>query len=365
MIFVVQPYAFWPGHYRAYLRALANPAQFHIYVDNEDFGLPNGFRLRPFASEPQKSILRFAASRLVNGLRAIWALKRRANYSSDVIHLLELEPVSFLFHEAITRRSAKHMLLTVHAVQSAKSDGAVDRGLRALHGFLREKALRRALAAGYTIVVHSETHRQALIAGYALRNANIMHIPYPCPLPKVQKARSLVRRNLLIYGIIREDKGIYEFLRDNQFAELEITVAGRVFDRRVLSVARRNVRILDRYLSDGERDSLFAQHDFLLLPYATSYTGGAGPLKDSLAYGVPVICSDIPIFREVVDTNGTGVVYSNPGQLKSIVMSITPDDYKQMSSRCIAYAEANNWNTLRDRYFDIYQKLGVGGGVVA
>jgi glycosyltransferase involved in cell wall biosynthesis len=201
--------------------------------------------------------------------------------------------------------------------------------------------------------VHYQTHQKQL-EGVLGSDRNIFVIDYPCPAPKITKPKELRGKKLLIYGQIREDKGIYEFLVDERIQRLKITIAGRIVDRRVLTICNSNYTFINEFLSLEQIHELFAQHDFLLLPYSPTYTGGAGPLKDGFAYATPVICPNWDLFREVVEVYGTGLLYNSPAEIETLLSTINHETYRKLSLNCIKYARENNWETMRSKYFRMY-----------
>jgi len=51
---------------------------------------------------------------------------------------------------------------------------------------------------------------------------------------------------------------------------------------------------------------MFGTSSFMVMPY-TSATGASGVANLAAAYGVPIICSDIPDFREMGDSGGLAI----------------------------------------------------------
>src|SRR5690606_29310655 len=96
--------------------------------------------------------------------------------------------------------------------------------------------LRKAVKANAHIVTHYECHRKSIaeIIGQQFED-RISVINYPAPEPKSNQVKVLTSSpKYLIYGQIREDKGIYDFLKNDSTKKLNITIAGKIVDRRIL-----------------------------------------------------------------------------------------------------------------------------------
>lgn len=108
-----------------------------------------------------------------------------------------------------------------------------------------------------------------------------------------------------MFGQIRQYKGIEVALDaiDRLGERVHLVIAGKpvgdvraVLDR---AGATRSVTLIDRVLSDQELANLLAALDVAWLPYRR--ITGSSALMLALTAGVPVVASDLPFFREVVD----------------------------------------------------------------
>ncbi len=356
MHYIIQPYVFWKGHFRQYFENLISDNYTCIYADSRDNLVRNSVFVPSFRINYEKSFVSFALARLVNASKTILALAKRFKIKNDSVHFIEFEPFSFLLFECLTLFRKKRVLITVHSVKPMRFQNSVKYAASLFQRQVFAMLIRYGHRRGYTFVVHYQTHQKQL-EGIIGSGRNIFVIEYPCPAPKSTKPKELGEKKLLIYGQIREDKGIYEFLSNKTVEKLRITVAGRIMDRRIRHLRCDKYHFIDKFLSDEEVDAVFAEHDFLLLPYGARYTGGAGPLKDAFSYGMPVICSGIAIFREVVQRDSTGFIYRTVEDIESLVNSVDQESYRELSHNCMRYAAGNTWHTMRARYFDLYEHV--------
>lgn len=355
MHYVLQPYLFWKGHFRQYFLNLLSGRYHYIYCDKKDNNLRNSVFVRSYEIDYEKSFVRFVIARIIHSIKANMALIKHLK-NGDSIHFIEFEPLSFLIFDLLTLFKDKKALITVHSIKRVRYGNKLKDLVSFIQRLIYRAALIHARNRGFAFVVHYEMHKTEL-AEIVGPKGSIAVIPYPCPLPKVRGHKTLSGKRLLIFGQIREDKGIYEFLSDENVKKFNITVAGSIQDRRIHKINHDKYLFIDRFLSDHEVDELFDKHDFLVLPYRSGYTGGAGPLKDSFAYGIPVICSDIGVFKEILGTWNTGFIYRDTSDIGDFLAKINMDKYVEMSRNCLRYAENNNWNTMRDRYFSIYEGI--------
>jgi len=88
------------------------------------------------------------------------------------------------------------------------------------------------------------------------------------------------------------------------------------------------------YVSDNELEDLYASCSYLVFP--STYEGFGLPILEAFSHNTPVICSDIPPFREIA---GDNALYFNPADSRDIAKKIalalsgrhkTPTDYKDI-----------------------------------
>jgi glycosyltransferase involved in cell wall biosynthesis len=62
------------------------------------------------------------------------------------------------------------------------------------------------------------------------------------------------------------------------------------------------------YVEEHDIPEMFGTSSFMVMPY-TSATGASGVANLAAAYGVPIVCSDIPDFREMGDSGGLAIKF--------------------------------------------------------
>jgi glycosyltransferase involved in cell wall biosynthesis len=356
---VVQQYLSWKGHYRQYFENLHDSRYQYLYASNKPEDYENAKWIKSdFNSDQPLTIMSKIKGRFLD---SFYVYKELGRGDFDIIHLIEFEPLTYLF--LVGRFKKPHrLILTIHSSDRLYFNSWVNNKLSGFQRWLLEVALRKAVSGGAHIVTHYECHRDSILEIVGDKYSHRVNvIQYPAPHPEsdlVKIPKDLSSPRYLIYGQIREDKGIYEFLKNESTKRMDITIAGKIVDKRIFEFSERaNLTIIDKFLSDEEISYLVDSHDFMLLPYPLAYTNGAGTFKDSLAKAMPVVCSNISIFNEIIGTHKVGLIFEDPDNIERIVKSVSADDYRKMSQNCIDYANQYNWQYMRNSYFSIYNKL--------
>jgi glycosyltransferase involved in cell wall biosynthesis len=355
---VVQQYLSWKGHYKQYFENLLDSRYNYLYASHTPQNYKNAEWVKSdFNTDQPVTIMSKIKGRFLDSFNVMKQLKN--NY--DVIHLIEFEPLTYLLLSYKFKKGHR-LIITMHSSDRLHYNGWLNNQISGMQRWLLDKALRKAVRSGAYIVTHYECHKESIkeIIGNSFAE-RVSVINYPAPNPEntsTKLAKNLTAPTYLIYGQIREDKGIYEFLVNESTKKMNITIAGKIVDRRIMEFSGRpNLKIIDKFLSEDEITLLVNNHDFMLLPYPLAYTNGAGTFKDSLAKAMPVVCSNIPIFREIVDSHKVGLIFEDIEDIERKVMEISSDNYKEFSQNCLDYANTFNWDYMRSAYFSIYDKV--------
>jgi glycosyltransferase involved in cell wall biosynthesis len=352
MTYIVEPYVFWKGHYRQYFENLLGKENtLYVYCSATDRDYDNSKYLKFADYDYEKNFLSFIFSRISNSYRAIKYVNNKIQ-NNDTVYFLEFEPFSALLFSIFNKNMKIRIIQTVHSVERLKYANKFKDIISQLQRFVFKKSLIMLNKFDTTFVVHYKYHHDAL-ENFFPDKKNIKIIDYPSPDVKIETIQPLSpNKSLLIFGLVREDKGIYEFLKEVKGKGLEITVAGKVLDSRVYEF-KDSFHFIDRFIEDDEIAKLYETHDFALIPYWKDYTGGAGPLKDALSYGKPVFVSKHRVFEDLVSINNLGFIYKDIGDLQRKLYAINNDTYEEISQNCLTYAKRNTWTDMRNKYFSL------------
>ena len=182
--------------------------------------------------------------------------------------------------------------------------------------------------------------KRSFVAGMYLKDFGEYHAP---------KDRDPGSVTFLFFGNIRYNKGL-EFLIEagNKLAEradnFRILIAGDSEEAQDYAALMEHPAVFDLRLGTVANDDipgLFSEADFLVLPYRD--VTQSGPLMIAYRYGLPVIASDLPGFRECIVPGETGFLFEacNAEALAGVmgkVLAMTDGDRRALRSRVLAYA---------------------------
>src|SRR5262249_32400417 len=75
------------------------------------------------------------------------------------------------------------------------------------------------------------------------------------------------------------------------------------------------------YVEEEDIPEIFGTASFMVMPY-TSATGASGVANLAAAHGVPIICSDVPDFREMGDSGGLAIKFYPVGDKSALARSM-------------------------------------------
>jgi glycosyltransferase involved in cell wall biosynthesis len=256
-------------------------------------------------------------------------------------------------------------ILTAHGVLREKDfDARLGRGLRGLLGrmdaiiTLSERGARRLCdeAGIATERVHVIPHGAL---DYLTRQPD--EAPLPAELAAVEGPV------VLCFGLIRPYKGVDVLLdafRAIQGAEL--WVVGRALGvsveelRELAARAPGTVRFVPRFVTDRELPAYFRRADLVVLPYRDAEQSGV--LYTALAFGKPIVMSDVGGFAEVA-ARGAGrlVPAGDPEALAQAIDDLlaNPESRGRLAAAARdAAAGPYSWDAVAEQTLALYRELG-------
>nr|AXL96466.1 glycosyl transferase group 1 [Providencia alcalifaciens] len=347
MNIIFQPYYYWTGHFKQYADSLLGSDD--ILIKSKKNKKYSGFI----------SYCYFRFYYFTISLFKLIKYKKKINN----IFILDFEPISILLFNRLIFKKEIQYIITIHAIEKNDYKSTFKNKVAQFQRF----ALKSALATinkkfNCKFVVHTHAHQTQLIDFLKTEHLNINVIEYPAPQPasspnSLVKSFNIYPKSLLVFGAIRADKGLYEFIESIRKANLdesiEIIFAGKVMDDRFDSyIPPKNVKIINKFLTEPELHNLVQNCHFFLVPYAKNYTGGAGPAKDATSYGKPIITSNLAIFNEF-SKNSFVYTINDANDLNNIINNITDTEYDASCVASLEYSKLNNWSTFRNKYISL------------
>ncbi len=203
------------------------------------------------------------------------------------------------------------------------------------------------------------------------KNAVVLH-NYPSKKELESYKKHIVpykqRKKAFCYiGAVSEHRGIFNILDAVQDSDVSIMLAGSFEDENLkmrcqIHKGFKNVE----YMGVLNREEIFSLlgecRGGLLLLEATQNYLESMPIKmfEYLATGVPVICSDFPLWRQLLGETAVFVDQNNPTEVLNAMQSLLNDELKgeELSKKGMALAESCFvFENEQHRMIDVYAEL--------
>jgi glycosyltransferase involved in cell wall biosynthesis len=360
---VVDPSAYTPPYDHALCAALARAgARVRLQTSHFPYGevpAPDGYeRVERFyrrGGGGAGSRRRFAA-KLAQHVPDMLAY-RRAAAAADVVHFqwLTVQPLDV---HLLPR--TRPLVLTAHDVLPREPRPG------------QLAAQRRLYERADAVVVHSEHGRGRLVEALGIAAANVCviehgafehlrHVPGARPLPAPLAA--VDKPVVLFFGLLRPYKGLDVLLEAwrelGADAELWIVGMPRMDVEDLRANAPPSVRWVPRFVTDREIAAYFERADLVVLPYRE--IDQSGVLFTALAFGSPLLLSDVGGFAEVAGQGAAALVA--PGDAPALAAQLRrlladPGARAELAAGARAAAAGRyGWDTIARRHLELYGEL--------
>ncbi len=251
------------------------------------------------------------------------------------------------------------------------------------HGVLREEAFQRRLRLGLrallgrmdAVVTLSEHGARRLREEVGVEADRVRVIPHgaldyltrlPDEAPLPDELAAVESPVILCFGLIRPYKGVDLLLEAFRSVEnAELWVVGRPLGvsldslRELASEAEGRVRFVPRFVPDRELPAYFRRADLVVLPHRDAEQSGA--LYAALAFGKPIVMSDVGGFAEVAATGAGRLVPPNDSQALADALNglLADPDARQglAASAREAAAGRYSWDAVAEQTLALYEEL--------
>lgn len=369
---IVDPPAFTPPYDRALAAALARAgADVELVTSRFAYGeapAAVGYAVRELfyrrAMGEAGSRMRRAA-KLASHVPDMARWRRDAETRADLVHLQWLT-VPLLDVALLPRR--KPLVLTAHDLLPREPRPG------------QLWAHRRVLDRVDAVVVHSGYGRAQLVERLGLPGDKVEVIHHgafdylravpPALLPEEVRERHGPEGRgevpvVLFVGLLRPYKGLRTLLAAWRGVEgAELWIAGRpMMDLEPLRAASGpGVRWVPRFVSEGEIVALLARADVVVLPYArTERFDWSGVLASALAFGKPVVVSDVGGFSELAAVGAARLVPpDDPDALGAALGELVADpaERDRLAAAAVGAAHgAYSWDDAARRTLALYERV--------
>lgn len=366
---VIDPSAFTPPYDHALCAALAAAgADVELVTSRFGYGpVPSGdgayavserfYRWAPGAPGSRPRL----AAKLVQHVPDMLAWRRHAA-AADILHFqwLTVQPLDVhLLPRARRRGGPRPVLLTAHDViprEPRRGQVAAQRRLyervdavivHSGHGARRLTDELGVDPARVHVIAHGAFDHLAVQSG---------EVPLDAELAAVEKPV------VLCFGLMRPYKGIDVLLRawaGISDAELWIVGMPRMDLEPLRAMAPPGVRFVPRFVTDPEIPALFRRADLVVLPYRE--IDQSGVLFTALAFGRPLLLSDVGGFGEVAATGAAELVApGDAGALHEALVRLIGDPGRraQLAASSRTAAEGPySWDAIGRQTVALYERL--------
>lgn len=305
-----------------------------------------------------KSSLHWAASRIVYYPRREWAFLKWLKTRPDIVgvHLQEWKPWLAASMIRAIQRMGKKVFYTAHNVLPHRYPQWIPK--RLMHRWIRRACLRcdglfvlSDQLAGKLSDFLGKPHPPIRVAPHGVWTVR------DCVQGPFMQER-LAWKRLLFFGSIRQNKGLDLLLRaaDN-LPGYAITIAGspdepEYFQSEILPRVKRlrdagmRVDLLDRFVADDELGKLFATHSAIVLPYTKGFVAQSGVAFMALAYGVPMVTSDVGGLGDLMREFKVGITYheATPEHLIAAIHALYAEgNHADLATQIAAAKQRYSW----------------------
>jgi glycosyltransferase involved in cell wall biosynthesis len=219
------------------------------------------------------------------------------------------------------------------------------------------------------IVTVSETTR-GLIRRHRLTSRPVVVVPNaadldPAPDGAPDGPRDAPAERVLVYmGSYMPYKNVETLVRaadDLPDHELHLMSRAPAPERERLEALADGARLVFR---DGASDAAYARtlRSATALLTASRDEGFGIPVIEAMSVGLPVVVSDIPIFREI---GGDAAVYVDPDDAEGFAAAVRaledPEEWRRRSAACIARAAEYDWDRSAAALGDLLEQVARTG----
>ena len=360
-VHVVDPSAYTPPYDHALCAALADEGvEVTLYTSRFAYGTvpgPRGYVRREsfysVASRVRSAGLR-RAIKLAEHVPDMLAY-RRASRSAQIVHFqwLALQQL-----DGPLLPAGRPLVLTAHDILPREPRPG------------QRRAQRRLYRRFDAVVVHSHHGAERLVHELGVDPERVHVIPHGAfehlsaqapldPSPATAERPPVV----LCFGLMRPYKGI-DVLLDAwgsglDGAELWIVGMARMDTSQLRARAPASVHFEERFVADDELPGLFGRAQVVVLPYREAEASGV--LFTALAFGRPLLLSDVGAFPELAATGAARVFPAGrPEELRTALQELLGDEgaRERMSASALAAAHGPySWQAVARQTVELYASL--------
>lgn len=251
-----------------------------------------------------------------------------------------------------------NFILTVHDLIQHESQKSFIKEFRQNVLFNR---MKKCIEESFHLVTNSESQLRMIQDTYPQKKA--IHFPFPTliteSIAKGNKICNEIRNEkdyILFFGRIEKYKGlstlVEAYISSGVTEKLVIAGKGEFAGK----INHPNIIYIDRYIDDEEIGSLYNNAKYVVYPYISATQSGV--LSVASYFGKPMVLSDIPFFKDCIDTNGSSIFFEagNSQSLTDAMQKINSSDLTDMSEESKRlYTEKYTESVFKNSLLNIYK----------
>lgn len=283
--------------------------------------------------------------------------KSIVNSGSDLIYI-DMAPFLYAYYSAKMILPKDNTIFATHNVKTPKG---------AHHEQLFRYYMKKLLNNYSNFQVFSRNQLEYM--GSIVKGKNVLYAPLALKEygDKGIRTKHIEMVNFLSFGHIRQYKRIdmlieaAQMLYEDTLIKFKVTIAGNCPSWGEYVNRIKYPDIFDLYIGyvdDNEVAGLFANADYLVLPYQDLAQSGA--ITVAFNYSVPVITSDIPQFQEFVEEGRNGFMFKSKdaNALKEVMKRAllqSKEEYKSLVTSTEQYVKENySLDAIVQRYINYF-----------
>ena len=263
--------------------------------------------------------------KVINGLK--WIIGSlysilHARFSSIFIFYFHIFYTNFLvlFNLLLVKLLLGKVVLTIHDVDSfAKKENKQISNLIYMIADL--------------LLTHNQFSKEHILKNYPYLNAKIFIIPHGNYIPFINVRNDKIasriylgldqrKKVILFFGMIKKVKGLDVLLESfkkvvDKHPDIILLIAGKPWKDNFCNYQQiieknnleNNIVLHTRYIPQNDVEHYYCASDLVVLPYKKIYQSGV--LMMALSYERPVLVSDLPPLKEVINDNQNGFLFKS------------------------------------------------------
>ena len=284
-------------------------------------------------------------------------IKKVKEYNSDLIYL-DIQGAPYFFPLVFRFLDVNRVVYLAHNIEPRPAWNRVDKLF--IPYMLRRLKYVHAISSQYNDYLNSHY-------------SNLTYYSIPMPIksfgePDVCQRHNKVR--FLFFGHVAVNKRLdklisaYQMLPKELQDKSELYVYGKCLEpNKYFGMAKGNGHIVLNFgfVKDKDIPNIFSSASFLVLPYDD--VSQSGPSMIAYNYNVPLICTDLPGFKEIVDSGKTGFLYKTNDtdsleKTLEICINMSSQEYETMKVELKKCVDSNyTLAVLTQRYTEMFNDI--------